>query len=90
MDMVCSAPRLCSHHLTHHSMIMAQLVPNSWTIIGESGFVIWLRGAGNCGLWGLGGVGAISLLPKALPNMHRRGGEKKKREDCFKVNGSRL
>lgn len=34
---------------------MAQLVPNSWTTIGESGFIIRLRGAGNTGLGGVRG-----------------------------------
>lgn len=55
MEVVCSAPSLCSHQPTHQSMIMAQLVPNSWTTIGESGFIIRLRGAGNTGLGGVRG-----------------------------------
>lgn len=55
VEVVCSAPSLCSHQLTHQSVIMAQLVPNSWTTIGESGFIIRLRGAGNWGLEGAGG-----------------------------------
>lgn len=46
-----SDPSLCSHHLTHQSMIMAKRVANSWTIIGKTEFVIWFGGAGNCGLW---------------------------------------
>lgn len=78
MDMVCSASRLCSHHLTHQSMIMAQLVPNSWTVIGESGFVIRLRGAGNCGLWGWGwDQSSAKSPPKYAEERSRR--EKKRR-----------
>lgn len=35
VEVVHSAPNLCSHQLTHQSMIMAQLVSNSWTTMGE-------------------------------------------------------
>lgn len=44
---MCGDPRLCSRQFTHQSVIMAQLICNSWTTTGEAGFIIRLRGAGN-------------------------------------------
>lgn len=55
MEVVCSAPSLCSHQPTHQSAIMAQPEPNSWSTIGGSGFIIRLRDAGNTGLKGVKG-----------------------------------
>lgn len=85
MEVVCSAPSLCSHQLTHQSVIMAKLVPNSWTTIGESGFIIRLRGAGN---WGLRGLGDQSNA-ESPPRYARESSRREKRRGCFKVRACR-